>query len=208
VDAIPEGVWAIDSTSRAIDKSGIAVKTGTVQSVEQLIGEQSRYKAAFAGGTLTHLFLDANDYHHYHFPLGGVVKEVAVIPGREMEGGRVNWDPVKRRYAFDPSSIGWQSVETRGCVILDTEEYGLVALLPIGMTPVSSVTFDPAVKEGVRVRKRDMLGHFLFGGSDFVMLFQAGYDFTQVSPRNDGQGYSHVLVGERLGRLQRSSADH
>jgi phosphatidylserine decarboxylase precursor len=208
VDAIPEGTWAIDAASRAVDKSGIAVKTGTVQSMEQLIGEQSRYKDAFAGGTLTHLFLDANDYHRYHFPLGGVVKEVAVIPGREMEGGKVTWDPVKKRYAFDPSSIGWQSLETRGCVILQTEEYGLVALLPIGMTPVSSVNFEPAVKEGVRVQKGDMLGHFLFGGSDFVMVFQAGFDFTLVSPRNDNQGYTHVLVGERLGRLERLGAHH
>jgi len=209
VDAIPEGIWAIDNTSRAVEKSGIAVKTGTVQSVEELVGGQSRYKSAFAGGMLTHLFLDVGDYHHYHFPLGGVVKEVAVIPGREMEGGKVTWDPAKKRYRFDPSSIGWQSVETRGCVILETEEYGLVALLPIGMTPVSSVTFEPAVKEGGRVRKGDRLGHFLFGGSDFVMVFQAGYDFTLVSPRNDNQRYSHVLVGKRLGRLQRSSVpDH
>jgi phosphatidylserine decarboxylase len=205
VDAIPEGTWAIDNSSRAVEKSGIAVKTGTVQSVEQLVGGQSRYKNAFAGGTLTHLFLDANDYHHYHFPLGGVVKEVAVIPGREMEGGKVTWDAANRRYAFDPSSIGWQSVETRGCVILETEEFGLVALLPIGMTPVSSVTFEPTLKEGVRVRKGDMMGHFLFGGSDFVMVFQAGSNFTLDSPRNDNQHYSHVLMGERLGHLQRLS---
>jgi phosphatidylserine decarboxylase len=46
----PEGTWAIDNTSRVVEKSGVAVKTGTVQSVEQLIGGQSRYKAAFAGG--------------------------------------------------------------------------------------------------------------------------------------------------------------
>src|SRR5690242_11408119 len=124
-----------------------------------------------------------------------------------MPGGKVIWASANRRYAFDPSSIGWQSLETRGCVILQTEEYGLVALLPIGMTPVSSVNFEPAVEEGVRVHKGDMLGNFLFGGSDFVMLFQAGYDFTPVSPRNS-QGYSHVLVGERLGRLQRSGAHH
>lgn len=205
VDSIPEGTWAIDDSSRVIEKPGIAVKTGTVQSVEQLIGGQSRYKDAFAGGTFTHLFLDVGDYHHYHFPLGGVVKEVAIIPGQEMAGGRVTWDSANRRYAFDPSSIGWQSLETRGCVILETEEFGLVALLPIGMSPVSSVTFEPTLKEGVRVRKGDMLGHFLFGGSDFVMVFQAGYAFTLDSPRNDDQRYSRLLMGERLGRLQRLS---
>ena len=202
VDAIPQGLWAIDNTSRVIDKSGIAVKTGTVQSVEQLIGAKSKYKNAFAGGTFTHLFLDVGDYHHYHFPLSGVVKEVAIIPGKEMAGGKLTWDSANGRYAFDPSSIGWQSLETRGCLILDTEEYGLVALLPIGMSPVSSVAFEPELKEGVRVRKGDMLGHFLFGGSDFVMVFQGGYDFTLNSPHDDKQGYSHLLMGERFGRLQ------
>ena len=50
-----------------------------------------------------------------------------------------------------------------------------------------------------------MLGHFLFGSSDFVMVFQAGYDFTLDSPRNDKQRYSRLLMGERLGRLQRLS---
>jgi phosphatidylserine decarboxylase len=203
VDSIPEGTWPIDNTSRVVEKSGIAVKTGTVQSVDQLIGGQSRYRSAFAGGTFTHLFLDVGDYHHYHFPLGGVVKELAIIPGQEMAGGKVTWDSANRRYAFDPSSIGWQSLETRGCVILETEEFGLVALLPIGMSPVSSVTFEPTLKEGVRVRKGDMMGHFLFGGSDFVMVFQAGYNFTLESPRNNNQSYSRLLMGERLGRLQR-----
>lgn len=207
VDAIPEGIWSIDSTSRVVEKSGIPVKTGTVQSVEQLIGGQSRYKGAFAGGTFTHLFLDTGDYHHYHFPLGGVVREIAIIPGQEVPGGRVTWDSVNKRYAFDASSIGWQSLETRGRLILETEQFGLVGLLPIGMSPVSSVTFEPTLKEGMRVRKGDMLGHFLFGGSDFVMVFQAGYNFTLDAPRNGShQGYSHLLMGERLGQLRRLSS--
>jgi len=39
-----------------------------------------------------------------------------------------------------------------------------VALMPIGMSSVSSVTFEPTLKEGLRVRKGDLMGHFLFGG--------------------------------------------
>jgi hypothetical protein len=39
-----------------------------------------------------------------------------------------------------------------------------------------------------------------------VMVFQAGYDFTLDPQRNDShQGYSHLLMGERLGRLRRLS---
>lgn len=207
VDAVPQGLWPIDNASRLIDEKGVAVKTGTVQSVAQLVGDQSKYKHAFAGGTFTHLFLDVGDYHHYHFPLSGVVREVTVIPGSEVAGGYVTWDAVNHRYAFDPSSVGWQSLETRGSLILDTGEFGLVALIPIGMSPVSSVNFDPALKEGVRVRKGDQMGHFLFGGSDFVMVFQAGVTLTPDSPRDgSGHGYSHVLVGQRLGALRRVPA--
>lgn len=204
VDGAPQGVWAIDEHSRVVDESGIAVKTGTVASVEQLVGEHSRYKSAFAGGTFTHVFLDVYDYHRYHFPLGGVVREVTVIPGQELSGGRVTWDPLNRRYAFDPSSVGYQALETRATVILETDEHGLVAIMPIGMSPVSSVNIEPAIKEGVRVRKGDPLGNFLFGGSDFVLLFQAGHGFSlESAPREPHQGYPHLLMGEPLGQLRR-----
>jgi phosphatidylserine decarboxylase len=209
VDGVPEGVWAIDSNSRLLGSSGVPVKTGTVQSVEQLIGDHSKYKAAFAGGTFIHIFLDLGDYHHYHFPLSGVVREVNIIPGQEVSGGNVTWDATNRRYAFDPSSVGWQSLEVRGCVIVDTENFGLVALLPIGMSPISSVTFESALKEGVGVKKGDLMGHFQFGGSDFVMIFQAGYKFTLEGPNTaSSEGYSHLLMGERLGQLRAAPGAH
>jgi len=87
--------------------------------------------------------------------------------------------------------VGWQSLETRGRLILETAEFGLVALVPIGMSPVSSVSFEPSLKDGARVRKRDMMGHFLF--------VQAGYNFTLDFPHNDSQqGYSHLLMGQRF----------
>jgi phosphatidylserine decarboxylase len=193
VDSIPEGTWAIDNTSRVVEKSGIAVKTGTVQSVEQLLGGQSRYKGAFAGGTFTHLFLDVGDYHHYHFPLGGVVREVAIIPGHEMAGGKVTWDSANKRYAFDPSSIGWQSLETRGCVILETEKFGLVALMPIGMSPVSSVTFEPTFSSLWRLRFRDGVSSRLRLHAGFTAQRQPGL----LAPA-DGRAVGAVTA--RLGR--------
>jgi len=38
---------------------------------------------------------------------------------------------------------------------------------------LSSVNFEDTVKSGNTVKKGDMLGYFLFGGSDYVMLFQS-----------------------------------
>ena len=60
---------------------------------------------------------------------------------------------------------------------------------------------EPEVVEGARVEKGDMLGYFLFGGSDYVMLFQkeAGFDLT--TPRIDRETFEHRLFGEEYGRF-------
>lgn len=204
-DSEPQGVWAIDSTSNLIANGGVPVKSATLKSIANLLGEDSAYKDAFAGGTFTHSFLNVNDYHRYHFPLGGTIKEARIIKGINPTGGELWWDQETNRYAFNPSSkTGWQSVETRGCVILETPEYGLVALLPIGMAVVGSVNFEDDVTPGTTVQKGDMLGHFAFGGSDFIMIFQEGVTFTLDAPmQEDGQAYKHMLMGERLGVLSK-----
>jgi phosphatidylserine decarboxylase len=201
VDAVPMGTWSVDKDLRLVAPKGVAVKTATVESVEALL-DGSPYAKSFAGGTFTHLFLDVGDYHRYHFPMSGTIWEMRVIPGRELAGGFTTWDAANKRYKFDPSSVGWQSLETRGLIVLQTDKYGLVALMPVGMSPVSSVNFEKPLKEGSRVTKGDMMGHFLFGGSDFIVVFQRGVKFTLETPRESpDRGYRHVLMGERVGEL-------
>ena len=186
-----------------IEKEGVPVKSATVKSISKLIGEDSEFKDAFANGTFTHSFLNVNDYHRYHFPVGGTIKEARIIPGINPTGAEFWWDNENKRYAFNPNAkIGWQSVETRGCVIVETKEFGLVALMPIGMGAVNSVNLEKTITPGTIVKKGDMLGHFAFGGSDFIMIFQDGVRFTLDAPmQEDGQSYKHILMGERLGLL-------
>ncbi|MGA9239330.1 phosphatidylserine decarboxylase [Robiginitalea sp.] len=204
-DSQPQGTWAIDGNSKLLEKEGVPVKSATLKSVSALIGDHSAYKDAFANGTLTHSFLNVNDYHRYHFPLSGTVKELKIVQGINPTGGEIWWDNENKRYAFNPASkTGWQSVETRGSLILETEEYGLVALLPIGMAVVGSVNFEDNLTPGTKVAKGDMLGHFAFGGSDFVMIFQEQVHFELEAPMEaDGQTYKHMLMGERLGSLKK-----
>jgi phosphatidylserine decarboxylase len=199
-DAVPMGTWAIDSASDIVAPDGVAIKSMTIRNVAQLIGDDSEYKGAFANGTLTHSFLNVNDYHRYHFPVGGTILEARIIQGINPTGGEISWDPDQQRVTFDPSAVGWQTLETRGCVILETNDHGLVALLPIGMAAVGSVNLESNVKAGTQVKKGDMLGYFLFGGSDFIMLFQDKVDFTIDAPQ-EGEGYKHLLMGERLGHM-------
>lgn len=202
-DSQPKGTWSIDSTSTIVNKNGVPVKSATIYSVAALLGDDSDYKNAFAGGTFTHSFLNVNDYHRYHFPMAGTVKEVRIIQGINPTGGQLWWDKDNQRYAFSAEAIGWQSVETRGCVILETKKYGLVALMPIGMVVVGSVNFEDNVQPGAKVQKGDMLGNFAFGGSDFIMLFQQKVKFVIDAPKEeDGNGYKHMLMGERLGHVE------
>lgn len=208
-DSEPQGVWRIDSSSNLIVKEGIPVKSATLRSISKLIGEDSEYRDAFANGTFTHSFLNIQDYHRYHFPLGGTVKESRIINGINPTGGKTWWDSENGRYAFNPAAkTGWQTVETRGCVILETDKFGLVALLPIGMAVVNSVNIEENIIPGVRVEKGEMLGHFAFGGSDFIMIFQEQANFTLDAPREeDNNSYKHILMGERLGYLTKNSKE-
>lgn len=204
-DSQPQGVWAIDENSELVaNGKAVLVKSAQLKSIQTLIGMDSEYKDAFANGTFTHSFLNVNDYHRYHFPMSGTIKEVRIIQGINPTGGSMNYDKASQQYVFDPSAkTGWQSIETRGCVILETEDYGLVALLPIGMVAVGSVNFEAEVVTGAQIRKGDMLGNFAFGGSDFIMVFQDGVNFELTAPTGEDGGYLHMLMGEELGRLSR-----
>jgi phosphatidylserine decarboxylase precursor len=200
-DSVPQGVWAIDRDSnivvehgKAKPEQGVRIKSTNFKSIPALLGPDSAYQKAFANGTLTHTFLNVNDYHRYHFPVGGVVKEVRRIAADDAAGGITKWDG--KKYVLESTEPGWQSIETRGVVIIETKEYGVVALLPIGMSQVSSVNFEASVKVGTTFKKGDMLGWFLFGGSDFVIIFQDRVRFSLTVPPDQ-----HVLMGEKYGKL-------
>ncbi|WKY46507.1 phosphatidylserine decarboxylase [Eubacteriaceae bacterium ES3] len=200
-DSVPQGVWNIDEDSRVVG-DGVKIKSMTFDSIESLLGEGSDYADAFAGGILTHTFLNVQDYHRFHFPVSGTILEVRTIYQDDAVGGITYWDEEASRYMLNAEEYGWQAVETRGCVIMETNEYGLVALLPVGMSQVSSVLFEDNIQSGTVVEKGDMLGYFLFGGSDYVMIFQkdAGFEMTAVK-ESDSDTYAHLLMGEAYGKL-------
>ncbi len=185
-DSTPQGVWEIDENSQI--ETGVKLKSSEFYSVEQLIGEDSEYETCFANGTMTHTFLDVNDYHRYHFPVDGKILEVRKIPALDAVGGLVAWNPEAQKYMLYDENPGWQSIETRDCLIMDTK-YGLVAILPIAMSQVSSCNWEDIVIVGAKVKKGDPMGYFLFGGSDIVMIFQSGVSLKLASKE-------HILMGE------------
>lgn len=194
VDGYPQGVWQIDE--QGFIRSRVLLKSREFDSIPNLLGPGCNYSGDFAGGTLTHVFLDVNDYHRYHFPVSGKILEMRTIEGCDAGGGVYRWNPEAKRYWLDSRNPNWESIETRACIILESPELGKVALLPIGMSQICSVNYSEGLKPGVEVRKGQELGYFLFGGSDFVIVFQKGVSFNL----DDTEG--HIFLGEKLGTIK------
>jgi phosphatidylserine decarboxylase len=103
-----------------------------------------------------------------------------------FEGGRVLrtdvgpydvhhwWAPVDGEVLFDPIAIPGCFIgrdHARGVIVIRTEDHGHVCCIPLGMSEVASIAFDPGMRRGARVRKGQAMGMFKGGGSSFALFF-------------------------------------
>jgi phosphatidylserine decarboxylase len=116
-------------------------------------------------------FLSGNDYHRFMAPIDGTVKHKEIVPGLMFSDAE--------SAGFDPNagvlSQGYEvAVNTRGLVYIESSEksIGMVCVIPIGITEVSSITLTVDVNK--KVKKGDQLGYFSYGGSTLCMVFQPG----------------------------------
>ena len=156
------------------------VKTSSLDNWLDLLGN-SPYREKFADGETAHLVLDVFDYHRFHAPCDGTIVEQKIIPGIHAGGGVIIWDEAQGRYRYDSlGATGFQSLETRGVIILDTPDFGYIALVAVGIQQVSSVVWTSNQKSKIEnrksriVQKGDEVGFFKFGGSDIIILFEPG----------------------------------
>ncbi len=181
-DAVFLGQWPIAADST------VTVKGVKWSMAELLAG--SPFAKAFAKGVYTHSFLNVNDYHRYHLPVRGVVKEARNVQGRySLDVFRNDAGELDVR-----AGDTFQFNQERGLVVIDSPVVGLVAILPVGMAVISSVNLTADV--GDELRKGDEFGYFLFGGSDIVMVFQ---NPNVVLDAKVGTKY---LQGQRVGFLR------
>lgn len=204
VDSWPKALWSIGDDNQLIYPPDPQIKTAKLSDIGALIGSESPYAESFAGGTLTHTFLDVNDYHRYHSPVDGTLVDLRTIPGVSAGGGYTLWDSDTKRYYY-VNDMGFQMVETRACAVIQTEEFGLVAMLPIGMSQICSVNWNETLHVGRHLRKGDEMGYFMVGGSDVIMIFQKGIDVELLTTPDGEGGYEHLLMGEPYANLKNVS---
>lgn len=201
VDASFMGQWPIAASSTVAVAAQTVRAKGMTWSIAQLL-HGSPYAERFAGGVFTHSALRTFDYHRWHSPVEGTVLEARIVRGQAMldvtvvdsedkgtgKGTGEGGEPRRRLHAVE--GTGFQFVQTRGLVVLQSP-IGLVACLPVGMAQVSSVVITAEV--GSTLRKGEEMGYFQFGGSDFVMLFEAGCEIRLACAIDQ-----HFLQGQAI----------
>lgn len=146
-------------------------------SLLDLFGGQRQWAKLFQGGQIYQGFLSATHYHRWRAPLDGTLVRSWVQPGtyfaqRPKQGeDQGTWEGTQSQ-----PYLG--HVAARAIFVFHHEAAGYVALICIGMVEVSTCVIEPStflVEEGappVPVTRGTEIGHFEFGGSTHMMLFQ------------------------------------
>lgn len=136
------------------------------------------YVQEFAGGDVMQSFLDGSDYHRWHAPVSGKVLKTKIIQGltfSELLSEGLDLSAGTKSQGYEAM------VNTRGLVVIENPTLGKVAILPVGITEISSITIN--VEEGDELKKGDELGYFSYGGSTLVLVFEKGkVVFTAQEP--------------------------
>ncbi|MGE5128897.1 MAG: phosphatidylserine decarboxylase [Sphingomonadaceae bacterium] len=150
----------------------------------------------FGGGAVVVVRLYLGDYHHFHFPAGGVPDESRAIAGRY--------------FAVSPYARDWNvpfcALNHRMVTCLASDAFGTIAMVEVGALTVGSVRQD--FVPGARVEKGAHKGWFELGGSLVVLLFEQGaVELDEDICANTRAGIeTRVRMGESIGRRAHSSA--
>lgn len=154
---INDGVIAIaDSKLLAYkinEKSSFNIKN-SIYTVEELINEDM---TSFNGGDALIFRLCVDDYHHYIFPDDG-----KIISSKNISGVLHTVQPL----AFKKYKVFHENART--VTFLDCKNFGKVCYIEVGAMMIGKI-----VNENVEeFKKGDEKGHFEFGGSTIILLFE------------------------------------
>jgi len=140
-------------------------------SLEDMLDHQ--WVEAFVGGDVFQAFLNPFNYHRWHSPVDGTVRQAYVKEGlyfSQAPSMGEDWTDQDQSQAYIAH------VQTRAILFIeaDNKAIGLVCVMPIGMVEISSCRIDERIRPGARVVKGQELGYFQFGGSTHCVLFRKG----------------------------------
>jgi len=156
--------------------SEIPTKGNMTLSLSKLL-DSSSYSEKFVGGTALAVFLMPDNYHHYHAPVSGIIVESKEDVGNRLFGLPDIKDMINNgNLGYNKNFSVFQDFR-HGYFIFKTRNHGYIAMVPIGLQTVGSVVFEDKFKNlgqhsSKTVSKGEKLGHFAYGGSTVLLLFE------------------------------------
>jgi len=162
-------------------------------SLNQLLGN-STFASHFIDGSAVSVMLLPRNYHHFHAPVSGQLVESRVDVGNILFGSQL-----MDYFMTDYDDLSVFENYKHGYFIIKTKQYGYVAMIPVGLETISSVVFENRVKNisaghAVPVQKGEKLGHFAYGGSLVILLFEKNR-FNSLSVQ---QGQQIGIFGQEV----------
>jgi len=167
--------------------AGFYVK-GAKFTLSDLLGSEELGKK-FASGSMLISRLCPVDYHRFHFPVSGR----PTIPSL-IKGWLYSVSPIALR-----KNIRYLVENKRMVTLIDSPEFGSVAMLEVGATNVGTIS--QTFVEDRDVTKGDEKGLFKFGGSCVITLFQKGrirFDADLIAQSAECVE-TYARMGDRLG---------
>lgn len=131
--------------------------------LSQLLGGDAGLISRFEGGSLVLSRLCPVDYHHFHFPVGGVAGEPVWLD--------------RRLYSVSPIALrqrlSYLWMNRRCLTTIHNNSIGAVCFIEVGATNVGSIRHRPLAADRT-CKKGEPKGWFEFGGSSVITLFQRG----------------------------------
>jgi phosphatidylserine decarboxylase len=151
--------------------SALPIKGRMKLNLNQLLGN-SVYAARFIDGTALSVILLPRNYHHFHAPVSGQLVESKQDVGNVLFGSQL-----MDFFMTDSGDFSEFENYKHGYFVIKTQQYGYVAVIPVGLETIGSVIFENRVKDiyagkEILVKKGEKLGHFAYGGSLVIMLFE------------------------------------
>lgn len=145
-------------------------------SLLDLFAGRADWARLFEGGQLYQGFLSATHYHRWNAPLDGEIVRSWVQPGTYF-AQRPGQGEDQGTWEGTESQPYLGHVAARAIFIFKHPRCGYIALICIGMVEVSTCVINPEfiVSEGddpVEITRGTEIGHFEFGGSTHMMIFQ------------------------------------
>lgn len=158
------------------DSTKIRTKGTQELNIQQLLAG-SKYWDRFKGGTALSCVLMPNTYHRYHSPVSGSVIESRIVDGALL--GMEDFPtfvPAGGNVGYGADFSAFENYQ-RGYFVIDTGKHGLVAAIAVGLSEIGSVVFEDKFLQAtapVPIQRGDELGHFLYGGSLVILVFEPG----------------------------------